>query len=280
MLKTNMIYKFKTKLSVGERAVDDRRKIELDGIILESTSSKEKLYFCQGFSAKASDYLQLLEMLAEEFTVITYDHRGHAKSQGKYCPDYAVNDLHTILEQQKIRECHMLGHSMGCAIAINASEREEVKKLCLIAPYLNQVFLPFLFRNMIMAINIITYFPGLVQGIDALLDCLLPANINNKKLLQSLAALYRTQAKTCEKPVAFMLSNKDNLLRTENPKRYELLKTEILKHCRDATDLSAYVADLNHCLNLKKEDISPLLKPELGKNSQEIADAIIKFYKK
>jgi pimeloyl-ACP methyl ester carboxylesterase len=74
------------------------------------------------------------------YHVVTYDRRGHGKSQmtGRgYDLDTLADDLACIIDQLKLEEVMLIGHSMGCAEAVHYLHRHgsaRVKKLVLLAP--------------------------------------------------------------------------------------------------------------------------------------------------
>jgi len=93
------------------------------------------LMLVHGFTESSEIYLRFSELLSEEFQIIIPDLPGHGESE---IPDYLSMDiigdyLNAILENEKIDECKIVGHSMGGYAALNFAKRypEKCSSLCL-----------------------------------------------------------------------------------------------------------------------------------------------------
>lgn len=80
--------------------------------------------------------------LSTRFTVITVDNRGIGGSTAGEAPltiDAMSADVLAILDAEGIRRCHVIGHSMGGLIALQAavSAPQRVQSLCLLCTFAN-----------------------------------------------------------------------------------------------------------------------------------------------
>lgn len=83
------------------------------------TGTGPPLVMLPGWSQTAAMFAPQIEALAERFTVIALDHRGHGESDrpstGPHLHRLAA-DLHDVLRRRDLRDVRLLGHSMGCAV--------------------------------------------------------------------------------------------------------------------------------------------------------------------
>lgn len=67
-------------------------------------------------------YVRIVPLLAKNYRVAVYDLRGHGLSgmppQG-YTTKEMVEDLHGLLEQTRVEKAHLVGHSLGGAVALH-----------------------------------------------------------------------------------------------------------------------------------------------------------------
>ena len=78
------------------------------------------LFLIHGIGAAQDAWRFIVPKLSENFTVITYDLRGHGKStltNKNFTLDDLVLDLEIIREKTKIEKGHFIGHSLGGMIA-------------------------------------------------------------------------------------------------------------------------------------------------------------------
>ncbi len=88
--------------------------------MIEDTFSIEgrgpPLFLIHGIGAARSAWRFLLPVLKEQFTVVTYDLRGHGSSalpDGEFGIDDLVDDLEQIRKTTGIDQAHFAGHSLG-----------------------------------------------------------------------------------------------------------------------------------------------------------------------
>ena len=91
-----------------------------DGVSLHSleAGSGDILLFIPGWSQTARLFEILLKDLAIDYKVIALDMRGHgesAKPEHGYRPSRFATDLHEFIEDRKLNNITLIGHSMGCA---------------------------------------------------------------------------------------------------------------------------------------------------------------------
>ncbi|MDE0309180.1 MAG: alpha/beta hydrolase [Acidiferrobacterales bacterium] len=74
------------------------------------------LFLIHGIGSARSAWRLLLPVLAQQFTVVTYDLRGHgssARPDGEFGLDDLVEDLEQIRKMTGIDQAHFAGHSLG-----------------------------------------------------------------------------------------------------------------------------------------------------------------------
>lgn len=83
--------------------------------------------FIHGFPFSQEMWKPQVEVLKQEYHVVTYDVRGHGQSDvgsAQYTLEYFVDDLIGLLDHLRITSCVLAGLSMGGYIALRATERE------------------------------------------------------------------------------------------------------------------------------------------------------------
>ena len=91
-----------------------------DGVSLHSleAGSGDILLFIPGWSQTARLFEILLKDLAIDYKVIALDMRGHGESERPehgYRPSRFAADIHEFIEDRKLNNITLIGHSMGCA---------------------------------------------------------------------------------------------------------------------------------------------------------------------
>jgi pimeloyl-ACP methyl ester carboxylesterase len=86
------------------------------------------LVLVHGFTGSSIDWADVVDDLARERLVITFDHRGHGEStntgdESGYTFARLVGDLEAVLDEFGVETCDLLGHSMGGAIAMRYALR-------------------------------------------------------------------------------------------------------------------------------------------------------------
>lgn len=93
------------------------------------------LVLVHGFTESSAIYMDFEKNLSEEFLLIIPDLPGHGKSQlpQNLDMDLMGDYINQILEAENIKECVIVGHSMGGYAALNFAEKypEKCKSLCL-----------------------------------------------------------------------------------------------------------------------------------------------------
>ena len=109
-------------------------------IYYEQQGQGELIILIHGLGLCSESWLDLPELLAKKFTVVTYDLRGHGKS---FAPDTGysyreqVNDLKALITELDHKRLHILSHSLGGAVAVKYAldQPDVVKSLILAAPH-------------------------------------------------------------------------------------------------------------------------------------------------
>lgn len=97
-------------------------------------NANPKLVFLHGLMGFASNWRSIARHFESDYQILLYDQRGHGKSfkpsSGYGTAEYA-QDLITILDELGWEKCHLVGHSMGGRVAVEAAYLypERVEKL-------------------------------------------------------------------------------------------------------------------------------------------------------
>ena len=272
-----MVYSERVKFKVGKNSKDDFEKIELEGLVLSSNVSNGIIFFSPGLCSHFDDYNNLLYPLAEEFDVVTFNHRGHGASEGRFCSLRIADDLDYLVSDGAF----VLSHSAGSIGALDV--KSDVKAVFVINPYLfpeilskKQRFLLYLAKGLTCA-----FVQKPVQALLSVKNFNEKLGFHNKRFIDDYAALLDVpDFFSFERKVGFFVSDNDKVIGTlNNEKHYNKVKERLLLMYEDAEDYSHLVKGLNHCLNKKEGDSVPFLKTEPGKNSDKIIETIVNFYK-
>ncbi len=106
----------------------------------EQTGKGDLIILIHGIALSSESWLDIPELLARNYTVVTYDLRGHGKS---FAPDTGysyrdhVNDLKALIAELGKKRVHLLAHSLGGAIAVKYAlhQPDAVRSLVLAAPH-------------------------------------------------------------------------------------------------------------------------------------------------
>ncbi|MBU2885688.1 alpha/beta hydrolase [Gilvimarinus agarilyticus] len=84
------------------------------------------------------DWRKVMPLLAQEYRVVAFDLPGFGRSEvptGKYSPSNYAAAVHSVLHQAGIKQFHLVGHSMGGAVALRLATRypTSVERLVLIS---------------------------------------------------------------------------------------------------------------------------------------------------
>lgn len=91
----------------------------------EGSKMAQSIIFIHGFPLNKSMWENQVEFLKESFRVITYDIRGHGKTDNgseEYSIELFANDLIGLMDALNIKKTILCGLSMGGYIALNAIE--------------------------------------------------------------------------------------------------------------------------------------------------------------
>ncbi|WP_102030681.1 alpha/beta fold hydrolase [[Mannheimia] succiniciproducens] len=92
-----------------------------DGVSLNywKAGSGEPLVFVPGWSSNGAEYINLIHLLKDKFTVYVLDQRNHGLSDkvkfGNRISRFAM-DLHEFFNAENIEKAHLCGWSMGCSV--------------------------------------------------------------------------------------------------------------------------------------------------------------------
>src|SRR3990172_8249461 len=97
------------------------------------------VFMVHGYTGNLRNWALQVPVLSREFRMVSMDHRGHGHSDKPTGPeDYSLElmaeDAYGLLEHLGIRECYVVGHSMGGAIAQNLvlAHPDKVRALVLV----------------------------------------------------------------------------------------------------------------------------------------------------
>jgi 3-oxoadipate enol-lactonase len=100
------------------------------GIHYELHGSRgDAMVLVHGFTGDSSDWRQQVGVFSKTHRVLVMDHRGHGRSQAPversaYTIERMTDDLETLLAQLGLARFHLVGHSMGGAIAQEIALRD------------------------------------------------------------------------------------------------------------------------------------------------------------
>jgi pimeloyl-ACP methyl ester carboxylesterase len=116
-------------------------QIERDGVQVyyEVAGSGPALLLTHGFTASSHMFARNIPALAAHNTVITWDMRGHGRSDypldpAAYSPELSIGDMVAILDAVGVERAVIAGHSLGgfLSLAFNVVHPERVAALLLI----------------------------------------------------------------------------------------------------------------------------------------------------
>lgn len=96
------------------------------------------LLLVHGFTGSSLDWTDVVEALARDRRVVTFDHRGHGLSENisdgaPYTFDQLVADMTRLVDRLELQQFDLLGHSMGGIVAMRYAlgNPERVRSLVL-----------------------------------------------------------------------------------------------------------------------------------------------------
>lgn len=107
----------------------------------EVAGDGQPLLLLSGFAADRTFWTGLLPALVRRHTVVTMDGRGVGRSSVpdvRYQTDQLAEDVLAVLQAAEIGSAHVVGHSLGSAVAqqLAHAHREAVRSLVLFNPFL------------------------------------------------------------------------------------------------------------------------------------------------
>ncbi|MFI5315971.1 MAG: alpha/beta fold hydrolase [Myxococcota bacterium] len=97
------------------------------------------LLLTHGFSGSSADWGKLVGPLSERYTVITWDLRGHGRSDSPadpaaYSVEVSLADMAALLDRARAARAVIVGHSLGgyLSLAFHLAHRERVAALVLL----------------------------------------------------------------------------------------------------------------------------------------------------
>jgi len=269
----------------------DEKKIRLSGIKYEPFwINKGTIIFIEGISGKVEDYNPFLRILGDTYKVIAFNLRGHGqrgnRSKGLLKIHDSKFDLIEIYSQfSQKNKTVLIGHSLGSVISLGASKLINPQALIFICPYINRDYLENLPGKLIRFLD---SNRNLTKGLDTILsklpmDKLLGMNMDYP--LQSFSELNNSDmnqitSNDISPPLLYFISNRDEVLGINDEKSFNRYQEAIRKINTNLEDGSEAIDGLNHCLNLKKGDLSPFFNPETGKDREKVFKKIHEFLEK
>jgi pimeloyl-ACP methyl ester carboxylesterase len=129
----------KNRVSANQKAVSDPLKTVVfnnKSISFTDQGRGRTLVLLHGFTESGKIWKEFSKKLCNDFRVIVIDLPGHGKSDGVadvHTMELQAEVVHHVLEARKIRECIMVGHSMGgyVTLAFAAKHPEMLRGFCL-----------------------------------------------------------------------------------------------------------------------------------------------------
>ena len=80
------------------------------------------ILFLHGFMGRGDDFLEIINLISGQFCCLVIDLPGHGKTEVKYEHDYRMPNVAqaiiNLLEKLRIKQCFLVGYSMGGRIAL------------------------------------------------------------------------------------------------------------------------------------------------------------------
>jgi 3-oxoadipate enol-lactonase len=96
----------------------------------------EPLVFIHGYSGDTVDWVHQIERFSEGYRLLVFDNRGHGESEAcadreAYSVEHMVEDAVQLIEKIGFEQYHLVGHSIGGAIAQEIALRSPERLLSL-----------------------------------------------------------------------------------------------------------------------------------------------------
>lgn len=121
----------------------ETRFVNLDTIeiaYIKEGKGEKTLLFVHGLSSNADAWSKNIKTLKENFTCVALDLPGYGKSSkpenASYTPSYFAKTITAFIDELKLKNVILIGHSMGgqAAIKLAINSPEKIDKLILVAP--------------------------------------------------------------------------------------------------------------------------------------------------
>ncbi|MBI4451281.1 alpha/beta fold hydrolase [Candidatus Woesearchaeota archaeon] len=272
-------------LNVGKQGVNDSDKIRLDSFIWESSKpTKGTIVISSGIATSWRAYEEFAESLfhvAEHYRVVAFSMRGHGDSNGCFSPALAPVDLEGVVAEQK-PPIGIFGHSVGATFAAQtASKNSLVAGLYLACPFLGPTGITFGRRLALTAMRAVSLVPGPAFVADALLHYTGASqwfSWYSRRPLRDLGSLATVQPSKASCATAYAVSDADESLGANHLDHYEALRDKLNELYPQASEHSAHIAGLNHCLNPVPRDYYPFCKTEGNKKRKHIIESVAGFF--
>lgn len=114
-------------------------RVETDdglGLDVDVRGTGPGLVLVHGFGGCAEDFADHRDAFAESYSVVTFDHRGHGRSDGPAEVDYSLDrlgaDVLCVASHVGLERFHLLGYSMGGMVARRLALRVPERLLSLV----------------------------------------------------------------------------------------------------------------------------------------------------
>lgn len=247
----------------------------LDVIVLEPKhcSPKYTLFWSNGICTTYTDYMLLLEPIADAARVVAYNYRDHGRSRKRFSPTSAVGDLERLVRGGQ-GPVFLAGHCTGAAVS--SAVKADVKGRVLLCPYLGTDYLAAI-PKIIMKVG--RFLP--LCYMDRLISYAGLAKffgVENSKPLQDVMALRRFQPASSDPHAMWMVSPRDEVLGTiYSSGHYDCMRSRLRDLYPHGVDKSRLVTGLTHSLNVIPGHLIPFLSACPSKRRQRIVDAIIDY---
>ncbi len=105
----------------------------------------DPIIFSHGWMCDCSVWNSQIEFFSKKYKVITYDQRGHGRSdkpEGNYSIQTLSNDMHSLIQKLNLEKVTLVGHSMGgmAALVFALDHPDKISKLVLVGTSAKMTF--------------------------------------------------------------------------------------------------------------------------------------------
>ncbi len=113
---------YKTNVQIGHVTTEG------DTLYFEVRGQGDPLLMISPGGGDADHYIQIADILSDEFKVITYDRRSNARSSGEYPQNFEISqqsrDATAVLKAAGETSAYVLGNSSGANIALDMAKMQ------------------------------------------------------------------------------------------------------------------------------------------------------------